>query len=191
MQHLTTALHYATLAAHEYPTAHPQIRHPQSGAEDQGSPVAGIEVGQGGQAAIVAARRCAAGAQVVSTEYELYGLVMCEATRLGHRMLRNQVGRARYKKPTGEVYTVPYGVGGAGSPDLLGWTVNPDATTFARSAIFTAIEIKPPNWKPRNKEERERYDQQLKFLEAVRAAGGLAGVVTCIADYHDLIGHRE
>ena len=130
------------------------------------------------------------------SETELYNVLIVEATRLGHRLFRNSVGRARYRSAkTGDVFTVPYGVGGVGGSDLIGWTViryeywlhdendNPTPKTIITSCKFTAIEVKRPGKKP--------TAEQLKFLEAVRAAGGLAGVVTSLADYHELIGHRE
>jgi hypothetical protein len=129
-------------------------------------------------------------------EVDLYGELLCEATRLGNRLFRNNIGMAKYTSESGHVYTVPY--------DLIGWTIRATKVSIRDSirtytypqnmAVFTAIEVKSPNEltrKKRNKKEREREEQQKKFLEAVRASGGIAGVVQSIADYHQLIGHKE
>lgn len=123
------------------------------------------------------------------SESDLYGELMIEATRLGHRLFRNNVGRAKYRSPqSGEVYTVPYGVGGKGGSDMIGFTIREfhDADgmfsnkPMIRAPIFTAIEGK---WKG-----RKPTKEQLQFLEAVRAAGGIAGVVESVEDYRKLIG---
>jgi hypothetical protein len=125
-------------------------------------------------------------------EVDLYGELLIEATRLGNRLFRNNVGRAKYTSDSGNVYVVPYGVGGTGGADLIGWTIK-SRGIVPQPAIFTAIEVKNPDEvirKKRNKKEREREEQQKKFLAAVRDAGGIAGVVQSIADYHQLIGYN-
>jgi hypothetical protein len=136
----------------------------------------------------------------MAMEVDLYGELMVEATRLGNRLFRNNIGMARYTAESGNVYTVPYGVGGKGGADLIGWTrehpsmvevVTHEDDEIGPRAIFTALEVKPPGWKPRNKEEKRRHEDQKKFLDAVRASGGVAGFVQSIADYHKLIGHTE
>lgn len=132
-------------------------------------------------------------------EVDLYGELLCEATRLGNRLFRNNIGMASYTSESGHVYTVPYGVGGKGGADLIGWTMREisgwayeDRDSVIEVAVFTALEVKPLNWKkPRSRKEKERVDQQKKFLEAVRASGGIAGIVQSIADYHQLIGHSD
>ena len=110
------------------------------------------------------------------SESDLYGALMIEATRLGHRLFRNNIGVARYQRG-GSKFAVPYGVGGPGGSDLIGWT------SVRNVAILTAIECKSPKKKPTK--------EQQAFLAAVRNAGGIAGVVESIADYHKLIGHTE
>jgi hypothetical protein len=122
------------------------------------------------------------------SESDLYGQLMIEATRLGHRLFRNQVGRARYKSARGDVFTVPYGVGGVGGSDLIGWSFawfddGRVSTPAEKVAIFTAIEVKQKG--------KKATKEQAQFLEAVRAAGGIAGVCTSISDYHKLIGYTE
>lgn len=112
------------------------------------------------------------------SESELYGAILTEATRLGHRMFRNSVGRARYRSAKGDTFTVPYGLS-VGSSDLIGWTriaIGVERTV----AVFTACEIKLPG-------KRATKEQQA-FIRAVQDAGGIAGVCTSVSDYRKLIG---
>lgn len=110
------------------------------------------------------------------SEYDLYSDLMIEATRLGHRLFRNNVGRARYKSARGDISTVPYGVGGKGGSDLVGWTVSNGL------AIFTAIEVKGKGG--------IATDEQKAFINAVLAGGGIAGVVRSVDDYRKLVGAK-
>lgn len=69
-----------------------------------------------------------------------------------------------------------------GFSDLFGMvpvTITPDMVgqTFAR---FVALEVKTPNGRP--------SDKQAKFLAAVTAQGGLAGIVRSPADALQVIG---
>lgn len=91
---------------------------------------------------------------------------MIEATRLGGRLFRNNVGLAAYGKGR---HQVRYGLC-AGSADLIGWT--PDGR-------FWAVEVKTPGWKPTPKWLRS---DQNKFLSTVRLAGGVGVVATSIPD---------
>ena len=68
-----------------------------------------------------------------------------------------------------------------GSGDLIGWrtvTITPDmvGTTIA---VFTSVEVKTPTG-------RIRPEQQ-QWLEAVQAAGGIAGVARSVADAEVLL----
>lgn len=88
-------------------------------------------------------------------ESDLYGPILLALSRAGARVFRNNVGQARYKGG----HTVRYGLA-PGSSDLIGWT--PDGR-------FLALEVKT---------KRGRLtEQQAAFLEAVRAAGGVAACV--------------
>lgn len=145
------------------------------------------------------------------SEYDLYSGIICEATRLGHRLFRNNVGRAKYKSASGDNYTVPYGVAGAGGSDILGWTIRerrqvsslsfyneadraicerPWAEATFTACVFTAIEVKPPGWKPPREGTKsyKHYEEQKRFIDAVIAAGGIAGFVRSVAEYRALIG---
>jgi hypothetical protein len=113
------------------------------------------------------------------SESELYAAIILEATRLGNRLFRNNVGRCRYRAPNGRESVVPYGVGGPGGSDLIGWTHGGfGAIPWCR---FTAIEIKG------NRGSRVNAEQQA-FIDAVLAAGGIAGVVRSVQDYRRLVG---
>ena len=87
----------------------------------------------------------------------------------GHtRLWRNNTGAL--KDPSGRL--VRYGLC-AGSSDLIGFTtvtITPDMVG-QQLAVFTAIEVK----------DRGRpTPEQLRFIDAVRAAGGRAGVARSV-----------
>lgn len=72
-------------------------------------------------------------------ETELVEAIRVAASDRGHRLFVNHQGTARYKR--GErTFSVTYGVGGAGAPDLIGWT---------RDGAFAAIEVKVPGKRPK------------------------------------------
>lgn len=80
------------------------------------------------------------------TETELLIAIMEAASDAGHRLHRNNVGKARYAKG-GRQSVVPYGVGGVGAPDLMGWS---------RDGMFIAVEVKRPGQKPRPEQDAWR-----------------------------------
>jgi hypothetical protein len=97
-------------------------------------------------------------------EGDLNDELMLEASRLGHRLWRNNNGVAFHKDGS----VVRYGVAGNGAADLLGFTVveiTPDMVG-RKVAVFTAVEAKTGKQKPRK-------DQQ-DFLDMVRRKGGIA-----------------
>ena len=68
-----------------------------------------------------------------------------------------------------------------GSSDLIGWTtveITPDMVG-KRIAVFTAAEVKTANGRASH--------EQANFIEAVRQAGGIAGIVRSEKDAIDLI----
>ena len=87
-------------------------------------------------------------------------LALCEA---GCVNFRNNVGVADYVDRTGTRRKVTYGLC-PGSSDLIGWT------TINGYAVFVAVEVKRPG--------QNMTDKQMKFINAVNSAGGIAFVAT-------------
>lgn len=89
------------------------------------------------------------------------------------RLFRNNVGRL--PDPRNGRW-VEFGVGGKGAGDLLGWrtvTVTPEMVG-QQVAVFLSIEVKTPTGKLR--------PEQQQWLDAVQAAGGIAGVARSVED---------
>lgn len=117
--------------------------------------------------------------------------IMVAATERGHRLMRNNIGMAVYKKG-GETYTVKYGVGGKGGSDLIGWTLRAvygyqelktgKIITLTMLPIFTVIETKFARGAKRKEQER--------FIDGVLRAGGIAGFCFSVEDYLKLIGEK-
>ncbi len=89
--------------------------------------------------------------------------------RLG-RMFRNNRGLAIYRDKSGKITSrVFYGVGPNGFMDYIGWrslVITPDMVgkTIAQ---FAGVEVKKPGDTP--------TEEQLKRIDQVNAAGGIAG----------------
>ncbi len=93
------------------------------------------------------------------------------------RIFRNNVGLAVF--PDGR--RVAYGLV-PGSSDLIGWRtllIGPEHVGI-QLAQFVAIEVKGPKGRTE--------DAQQKFLHAVAAAGGVAGIVRTVEDAERIIG---
>ena len=87
------------------------------------------------------------------------------------RLFRNNTGtlRDQHGRP------VSFGLA-KGSADLIGWrtvTITPDMVG-QQVAVFTSIEVKTPTG-------RVKLEQQ-QWLDAVQAAGGIAGVARSVED---------
>jgi len=87
------------------------------------------------------------------------------------RVFRNNTGtlRDQHGRP------VTFGLC-KGSADLIGWTtreITPDMVG-QRIAVFTSIEVKTPTGRVR--------PEQRQWMEAVQAAGGIAGVARSVED---------
>jgi hypothetical protein len=94
----------------------------------------------------------------------------------GTRLFRNNTGtlRDQHGRP------VSFGLA-KGSADLIGWkrvTVTPDMVG-QQVAVFTSIEVKTATG-------RLRPEQQ-QWLDAVQAAGGIAGVARSVSDAETLL----
>ncbi len=94
--------------------------------------------------------------------------IMLAVSQSGATVFRNNCGVAVY--PDGS--RVKYGVCNPGGSDLIGWRtvkVTPDMVGKP-VALFLALEVKA-------KHNRTATDDQKRFIENVRRAGGLAGIV--------------
>ena len=81
-------------------------------------------------------------------------------------LLRNNVGMLQDRN--GQY--VRYGLS-TGSSDLIGWTMR------NKIAVFTAVEVKRPGKQP--------TPEQARFLEAVKAAGGIALCVHSVEEFEE------
>lgn len=93
------------------------------------------------------------------------------------RIFRNQVGSLPDPR-TGRLVT--FGLA-KGSADLIGWRtieITPDMVG-QRVAVFCSLEVKTAAGR--------LTDQQRNWLEAVRRAGGIAGVVRSVADAQQIL----
>ena len=111
------------------------------------------------------------------SEYDIYPELLMEATRLGHRLFRNNRGVGKYQRRDGTEGFVPFGMA-EGASDLIGWTMRDGV------AVFTAVEVK----RPKAHTKKKLLEAQTRFVEAVKKAGGIAGFVTSTQDYRALVG---
>ena len=116
------------------------------------------------------------------TENNIQKQIMLAASQAGATVFRNNTGNGvlgQVVKQEGGQYhivngrRVQFGLC-VGSSDLVGWrsiTVTPDMVGKP-VALFLALEVKTPSGKPTM--------EQINFINAVRRAGGLAGVVRSV-----------
>jgi len=127
------------------------------------------------------------------SEQQEQRLVQREATLRGHRLFRNNTGKAwvgKVVKRTKELITLQHyrrfhGGLCVGSPDLVGWTVvtiTPDMVG-RRIGVFTGVEMKGKRGKARPEQE--------KFIEIASSFGCFCGVCRSIEDYAELIEDGE
>lgn len=112
------------------------------------------------------------------SEQEIQQRILLACGRGASRVFRNNVGRL--PDPRSGRW-VEFGVGGKGAADLLGWrtvTITPEMVG-QRVAVFTSLEVKSATGRVRPEQER--------WLAAVRAAGGIAGVVRSVAEAEALL----
>jgi hypothetical protein len=111
------------------------------------------------------------------TEQQIQQQIRLQCSRGPVRLHRNNTGtlRDQHGRP------VQFGLA-KGSADLIGWTtrtITPDMVG-QQVAVFTSIEVKSATG-------RLRPDQR-QWLEAVQAAGGIAGVARSVEDAMGLTG---
>ena len=94
------------------------------------------------------------------------------------RLFRNQVGT--YKLADGRILSSGFGVG---SPDLIGWkkTVITSEMVGRTVAVFVGIEVKAEGGKLTRKQEY--------WLNAIRKAGGIAGVANSDIQAKEILNH--
>ena len=95
-------------------------------------------------------------------ESELMRQIQLEASKLGARLLRNNVGMLKDRRGT----YVRYGLG-SGSSDLIGWY----------KGRFLAVEVKIDNEEP--------TEEQENFLDQVNLAGGIGFMARSVEEFID------
>ena len=96
----------------------------------------------------------------MTREGALMRRIMLALSEAGARVWRNNVGFATYKNGV----VVKYGIGNPGGSDLIG----------LYNGRFLAIEVKNPGENP--------TAGQVRFIEGIKAAGGVAGVARSVED---------
>jgi hypothetical protein len=110
------------------------------------------------------------------TEQQIQQQIRLALSRGPVRLHRNNTGtlRDQHGRP------VTFGLA-RGSADLIGWTtrtITPDMVG-QRVAVFTSIEVKTPTGRV--------SPEQRQWLQAVQAAGGIAGVARSVEDAESLL----
>lgn len=102
------------------------------------------------------------------------------------RLFRNNNGRLQ--DSTGGYVT--YGLG-PGTSDLIGFLprVIREVDVGCVVAQFVAIEVKTPQARPRGIKQREHWQRQIDFINAVSRAGGIAGVASTYDGACEILNH--
>ena len=95
------------------------------------------------------------------TEAEIMRDIQLEATKLGHRLWRNNVGTAK----THDGRWIKFGLC-VGSSDLIGLT---------KDGRFLAVEVKGPKGKPTK--------EQTAFVEQINSMGGIGFVANSVESF--------
>ena len=129
----------------------------------------------------------------MQNESEIQQIIQIEAAKQGTILLRNNSGALTDK----EGRLIRYGLGHTSnnqqtkSSDLIGITsvIVTKEMVGSTIGVFTAIEVKSPNWKfGKTLNERERH--QKNFIDWVISRGGIAGFANSIDSFRDLIKNR-
>ena len=116
--------------------------------------------------------------------------IRVEAARIGHSLWRNNNGAAE----ANDGRMLRFGLGNDSSKlskvwkssDLIGITRVQASYVGQVFGVFTAQEIKRPGW--RQLPSDKRAAAQARFMENVRALGGIAGFSQSVEDYKRTIG---
>jgi hypothetical protein len=114
------------------------------------------------------------------TEQQIQQHIRLTCSTGSTRLFRNNTGtlRDQHGRP------VQFGLA-VGSADLIGWTtrtITPDMVG-QQVAVFTSIEVKSSTGRLR--------PEQRQWLDAVQAAGGIAGVARSVEDAARLTGDEQ
>jgi hypothetical protein len=117
------------------------------------------------------------------SEKNIQSLIMAAnvATMFRNNQGRGVLGEIRKIPNTGDFIVkhgriVDFGVCNPGGSDLIGWksvTITPDMVG-KKLAVFTGLEVKTSTGRPTK--------EQVNFIQAVRSAGGFAGIVRSVDD---------
>lgn len=127
------------------------------------------------------------------SESELQQLIQIEAPKYGCILERNNSGA--FTNPEGRL--VRFGLGNISakhaekmrSADLVGITtiIITQEMVGQKIGVYTAGEVKPPDWKP-NKKLTPHEQAQLNWLNWVKLRGGIAGFVNSVDSLRLLLG---
>jgi len=124
-----------------------------------------------------------------TSESDIQQLIQIDAMNYRCNLMRNNSGAM---KGTDGNY-VRFGLGnvspkqGTKSSDLIGFTqvvITPEMVGKT-IAVFTAVEVKEPAWKPGND---KREHSQRAFLDWVKAKGGFAGFANSVESFRKILG---
>lgn len=82
---------------------------------------------------------------------------------------------------TGKPRRIAYGLGD-GSPDLIAMLTVPVEGYPLGLARWFCLEVKTPNWRPRNARDKARWQKQLVWLAMARNRGAFGCSVRSVAD---------
>lgn len=116
------------------------------------------------------------GASRAASEQSIQQHIRLACSTGNTRLFRNNTGtlRDQHNRP------VTFGLA-KGSADLIGWTtrtITPDMVGRT-VAVFTSLEVKTPTGRV--------SPEQRQWLQAVQAAGGIAGVVRSVEEAEELL----
>ena len=114
------------------------------------------------------------------SEADVVNAILRELNTGNVRLFRNERGGATYPSKDGKSYYVRFGLH-PGASDLIGWkTIGRGVGKKAVKAIFVSLEVKSPKGRPTK--------QQTNWIEQVKSAGGIAGIVRSVEDARNLLG---
>lgn len=124
----------------------------------------------------------------MKSESEIQQEIQLEAPKLKVTLLRNN--NVAFKDENGRM--VRAGLGNTSpnlpyrSSDLIGWSevlVTPEMVGKTL-AVFTCIEVKREDWKPKYQDAREVL--QRNFIEWVKSKGGIAAMINSVDQFRKL-----